>query len=392
MKVLLVTNLFPSEADPERGVFTLQLAKQLAKHCDLTVVCPLPWFPKWKIFSYLKKWYVFAKVPFHYQIEGVTVYSPKYPMIPKVSETLQARLMTVGLKRCISKLHKQHSFDVINSHWFYPDSVSVDTISQVLNIPHIATGLGCDVNHDLFDKDKRQAILNMTSRAKALTVVSSDLKKVLVDENVPSEKIHTLPNGVDVTQFKRQDKQQCREILGLKTSQKIILYVGRLSEEKNIARLIEALSMLKNTNERQDLYIVGDGPLRETLEKLTKNLGLGQQVNFVGKVEHALVATWMGAADLFCLPSIREGCPNVVLEALGSGRPVIASNVGGIPDMVSDRTGILFQPLDISDIAHSFEQALERNWNSEEIANSVKQLTWENAALSYLSVYKKAIS
>jgi teichuronic acid biosynthesis glycosyltransferase TuaC len=392
MKVLLVTNLFPSEVDPERGVFTLQLAKQLAKHCELTVVFPITRFPKWKIFSRFKKWYVFAKVPYRYEIDGVTVYSPKYPMLPKVSEAMQAKLMTVGLKRCISRLHKDHSFDVVNSHWFYPDSVAVDSISHLLNIPHIATGLGCDVNHDIFEKDKRQAILDMTRRAKALTVVSSDLKKVLVEQRVPSEKIHTLPNGVDVAQFKRQDKQRCRKLLGLKKSQNIILYVGRLSDEKNIARLIEAFSKLKNAKKIQDLYIVGDGVLRGTLEKLTTKLGLEKRVNFVGKVEHALVATWMGAADLFCLPSIREGCPNVVLEALGSGRPVIASNVGGIPDMVSDRTGILFQPLDISDIAQSLEQALERDWDSEEVANSVKELTWENAALNYLSVYKKAIS
>lgn len=392
MKVLLVTNLFPSSADPERGVFTLQLAKQMAKHCELTVICPLPWFPKWKILSSLKKWYIFAEVPYHYQIDGVNVYSPKYPMIPKVSEAMQAKLMTIGLKRCITKLHKQQPFDVINSHWFYPDSVSVDSISQRLNIPHIATGLGCDVNHDLFDKDKRKAILEMTSRAKALTVVSSDLKKVLVNENISSEKIYTLPNGVDVTQFKRQDKGQCRKLLGLKESQNIILYVGRLSEEKNIARLIEAFSKINDTDNLQELYIVGDGPLKQNLEDLAKELEIDRQVNFVGKVEHALVATWMGATDLFCLPSIREGCPNVVLEALGSGRPVIASNVGGIPDMVSNETGILFQPLEISDITHSFEQAIKRHWDSEKIANSVKELTWENAAFKYLSVYKKAIT
>ena len=389
MNILLFTNLFPNPIDRDRGVFTLQLAKQLAKEHNLTVICPLPWFPKNSVFSRFTKWYIHSQVPSYYQIEGVNVYSPKYPMLPKVSEALHAKFMRLSIKRLIENLHSHSNFDVINSHWLYPDSVAVDTVARSLNIPHIATGLGCDVNHDLFDKNKRTAILEMIQNANKITVVSNDLKRVLMDQSVPDSKIFTIANGVDLTQFKPLNRNECRKQLGISGEKKIILYVGRLSEEKNCSRLIRAFAQLETTKD-VDLYLVGDGPLRNDLETLARSSSKSDRIHFVGQIEHQLISIWMGASDYFCLPSIREGCPNVVLESLGCGRPVLASNIGGIPDMVQQNAGILFNPLEIDEISKTFELALDTEWEPKLIGQSIKHLTWRNAAKKYLSVFSSA--
>ena len=138
------------------------------------------------------------------------------------------------------------------------------------------------------------------------------------------------------------------------------------------------------------LYLVGDGPLITQLTALVNELGINDSVKFVGKVSHDQVSLWMGATDFFCLPSLREGCPNVILEALGSGKPIIASRVGAIPDVVSEESGILFTPGNVNELSQSLITAFEENWSPVVISNSVKSLSWEHAARHYADIYKQA--
>ena len=391
MNVLLVTNLFPTPVDSERGVFTLQLVKRLSAICNVTVVCPLPYFPKINLLKKFEKHYQFSLVPNEYTIDGIKVYSPKYLLIPKVSESKHDFLMSLGLRRCIKRLHKKIKFDAVNSQWLYPDSCSTDLAIRDLNLPHIPTGLGCDVNHDLHDDKKKTKIRAMLDRATAITVVSNSLKEELIESGFLSDKITVIPNGIDFGQFNVLDKKSCRNELDISSDTPAILYVGRLSHEKCISSLIDAAAELSNRGHTFNLFIVGDGPLENELKEQSNRLNLNNCVHFIGKVEHHEVSKWMGACDYFCLPSLREGCPNVVLEALGCGRPVIASKVGAIPDVVNKDTGILFEPNNVTEITSAFESAFKEKWDAETISGSVKKLSWEYAAENYLNVFKSAI-
>lgn len=391
MNLLLVTNLFPTPFDPERGIFTLQLVKRMKEHCNVTVVCPLPWFPNLS-FIPKGKYEQYASVPSQYLIDGVNVFCPKYPMIPKLSEKYQASLMAFGIKSCITNLHKELHFDAVNSQWLYPDSVAVDDVIQGLSIPHTSTGLGCDVNHDIYDPAKGAKILKMLHRSNAITVVSNSLRDELIKNNISANKITAIPNGIDVDQFSVLDKQDCRNKLGINIiKDPLLLYVGRLSEEKNVSSLLKATAKLLEKNKKIQLFLVGDGPLNSELTQLTNELNIVNNVHFVGKVDHSEVSTWMGACDYFSLPSLREGCPNVILEALGSGRPVIASRVGAIPDIVTEDSALLFTPQNIDEIANSLETALDKNWDENLIADSVKYLSWEHAAEKYCNVFKSTL-
>ena len=390
MKLLLFTNLFPTPYDPERGIFTLQLVKRLMHHCEVTVVCPLPWFPKWKILQGFTRYAQFSKTPTRYEIDGITVHSPKYPLIPKLSENYHAFFMTLGISRYIRKLHQKIGFDVVNSHWLYPDSVAIARVLENIPIPHIATGLGCDINHETYQPVKGQKILDTLSSCEAITVVSQNLKQELVNHNIDENKITVIPNGIDTSRFGLQNRDNCRASLGIISKAPMVLYVGRLSEEKNISALIRATSILAQENNTMMLYLVGDGPLRSQLNALVNELGIENSVIFVGKVSHDQVSLWMGAADFFCLPSLREGCPNVILEALGSGKPVIASRVGAIPEVVTEKSGILFTPGNIDELSDSLKAAFGGKWSPQNISNSVKNLSWEHAANHYAEVFEQA--
>ncbi len=138
------------------------------------------------------------------------------------------------------------------------------------------------------------------------------------------------------------------------------------------------------------MYLVGDGPLRETLLADIAARGLASRVKCMGSCPHEQVATWMGAADVFCLPSLNEGCPNVVLEALFSGRPVVASRVGGIPEMVNEPNGLLPPAGDALALASALALALDRSWDAPSLRRGVMHLTWEAAAALYHRVFVSA--
>ena len=392
LRVLLFTNLFPNPVDQTRGIFTEQLARELMEISDVTVVCPLPWFPRWSFLRRFPRWYEFAEVPTVYSVNGVQVHSPKYLILPRISEPLLGMLMCVGSFLTVRKLHRQTPFDVINSMWLYPDSVAAGWIAKLLGIPMVPTALGCDVNRMLKESGKRNQILSMLGRSTSITAVSDALRDGMISNGVPETRIAIIPNGVNGKLFHIRDRQAVRPALGLPADKKVIVYVGRLSEEKGLPTLIEAARLLQKQRKDFLLCLVGDGPLMADLRARVDATDLAGSVRFLGQQSHAAIADWMGACDVFCLPSLREGCPNVVIEALSSGRPVVASRVGGIPDMVGAATGILPEAQDVEGFVNALRIALyERNWDEKVIADSMRGATWASAAKSYELAYRQAI-
>jgi glycosyltransferase involved in cell wall biosynthesis len=113
---------------------------------------------------------------------------------------------------------------------------------------------------------------------------------------------------------------------------------------------------------------------------------------FLGTKGPDVVALWLAASDLLCLPSLREGCPNVVLEAMAAGRPVVASRVGGIPDMVGPESGFLVRPEDSDALAEALHSALSAKWDAARIRRSVEDRSWRRTAMAYRDVYVAACS
>jgi glycosyltransferase involved in cell wall biosynthesis len=176
-------------------------------------------------------------------------------------------------------------------------------------------------------------------RAAHVVTTNEPFGEQLVERGVDAARITVLHNGVRQVTAAEPAVHALRQALGLRRSQPVVLAIGRLSREKGQCHLIRAAALWRGGAR---LVIVGDGPDRASLEGLARDLGLGDTVIFAGLTQH--VAPFYALADVFVLPSLSEGSPNVLLEAMASGLPVVATRVGGVPEIAADGTTALLGP------------------------------------------------
>jgi glycosyltransferase involved in cell wall biosynthesis len=186
-------------------------------------------------------------------------------------------------------------------------------------------------------------------------------------------------NGRDPSAFPILDRRVARVELGISFDAQIVLFVGRLHPVKGLEELLNAVALRASSQPKLRLVLVGEGPLESRLRSLASRPELAGRVDFLGRQTHPEVARWIAASDLLCLPSYSEGCPNVVLEALSCGRPVVASRVGAVPDLISAESGILVPPGDVTQLSHAIGEALGRRWDEKLIASRSTR-TWDDVA------------
>ena len=345
MKVLIITNAFPNGAEETRGIFTYQIVTALRKKCDIRVIAPLPWVPQSR--NFLEK-YPHARVPFRENIGGIEVYHPKYLVIPKVLGFMHAAFMFFPLFELVKRLEFEASIDMLNAHWLFPDGVAAAWVAHKLRKPYVLTALGCDINLYATMLLRKGQIFGALRKADRITAVSNNLKDGIRSLKFYDKEVNIIPNGIDFSLFYIMDKLDARRKLGISTKQSFILTVGNLDGIKGTRFLIEALVELKKIDSTPPLLIIiGDGPLKPSFRSLAEELDVADCVRFLGKKPHKEIPLWMNAADVFCLPSIREGHPNVVIEALACGVPVIASNVGAIPEIINRSNGHIWKNRDV---------------------------------------------
>jgi glycosyltransferase involved in cell wall biosynthesis len=180
--------------------------------------------------------------------------------------------------------------------------------------------------------------------------------------------------------------------LGLDPEGKIVLYVGNLAPEKGVQVLGEAFHQLCASGCGDvRLAVVGGGQLDAELRQLAHQPAMKERLLLAGRCPHDQIPTWMAACDVFCLPSFREGCPNVVLEALASGRPVVASRVGGVPELLDDENGIMVPAGDAEALGVAMHAALVREWDPHALRESVPFLSWNDYGLALHRVLREAV-
>lgn len=399
MHVVLFTNAFPNAAEPQRGAFTFQIAQALKDLTDLDIVAPLPFVPRW-----MADHYPIAGIAAVEHIEGLAVHHPRYLVLPKIAGATHAATLVLAALPVLRSIRRQKPIDLINAHWIYPDGVAAVWIGRQLNIPVCLTALGCDINAYPKRKLRRPQIVWALSHARGLGAVSRNLadgmlallKAQAIRKRGGSESfgriphIRVIPNGVDGKRFFPLPTLEARRRLGLEPEGPVVLTVGSQDEVKGTRYLLDAVAMLRDVPGLR-LVLVGDGPLRGTLERLGEELGISERVLFAGKRDHTEIPLWMNAADVFCLPSLREGHPNVVMEALACGIPVVASDVGAVSEVLRPEAGIVVPPADASALAHALRAALRRIWNRDAIRNAVSGASWEACASNYFNWYREML-
>lgn len=391
MKILTLTALFPNNVWPTQGVFIKERMRAVAQleGIAVRVVAPVPYYPPVKLGCRQD----YRRVAKEEVIDGMTVTHPRYLMTPKVGMSLYGLSLGLSVLPHIRKIQRSFDFDVIDSHFLYPDGFAAVLLGKLLGKPVTISARGSDVNV-YKDLSLIPYLLRFAlRRADRVIAVSQALATTIQGLGIPSEKLVVVPNGVDQTRFYRESQAEARGRLGLGAGQ-IVLSIGHLTANKGFDVLIRALGLLqkKHPDRRVTLVLVGEGPKRNELEALAVALGLADRVQFVGVLPHDRLRAWYNAADVFCLASEREGWPNVVTEALACGTPVVATQAGGIPEivhaphlgMLTDRTPQAF--------AESLGMALVCSWDRAAIAVEGRKRSWDQTACDVVSVFEAVLS
>ena len=344
---------------------------------EVKVVAPLPYAPKW---LRAQRWRSSVQTPREEQVGELPVYHPRYFLLPKVSMTWQGHSMFLGSLRSVAAVHREWKIDLLDAHYVYPDGMAAALLARHLGVPFTISARGTDIN--LFSSFPliRPMIQWTLKCANGVIAVSAALKKAMVQLGVDPNKIRVIPNGVDPARFEPVPAGEARRALGLAENGPMIVTVGSLIPAKGQDFVIRAFAQMATHQDGLQLFLLGEGTQRKALEGLVKELGVTSKVHLVGKRPNEELGLWFSAATVSCLASAREGWPNAVMESLACGTPVVATAVGGIPEILDSKEyGILVDRTTAS-VAAGLEQALTQTWNRPTIAARIRARTWDTVA------------
>ena len=322
-------------------------------------------------------------------IAGLSVEHPRYFNPPQVGMRYYADWMARGARATVERLHREQPIDLIDAHYVYPDGAAAVQLGATLNIPVCVSARGTDINLFSTLPHIRPLIVDALQRAQGIVAVSDALKQRMVELGIAADKIAVIRNGIDAQYFYPRDQAAARQKLGLPLEAKIIVTVSALVALKGIDRLIDALALMKKSAAR--LFVIGQGPEREALQARIAAHNLTERITLVGAKPQAELGDWYAAADVFALASHREGCPNVIVEALACGTPVVASDVGGISELVTDdRFGLLVpaNEANAQGFAARLQTALQKGWSRKVIAASGGARGWDDVAQDVLRYWQ----
>jgi glycosyltransferase involved in cell wall biosynthesis len=386
--VVAISNLFPNPYEPARGLFNLRQFGALAKLVRLVTVAPIPFFPMGGWLRRFDGSGRIGRIAESGRVEELNVLYPQYFYPPVVGRMFQGRLYYRGVRGTVARAADRVKAKVLYGTWAYPDGYAVMRLADDLNLPCVIKVHGSDINDYIDIRWRRRVIVSTLNRASKVIAVSRALKRRMADNGVDESKIEVIYNGVDGDNFNESGAREARVRLGFDPSEKHILFVGNLKPVKGLTYLLEAMRRLVAVRKTVHLHIIGHGPLEASLRRKTEDLSLDSHVRFEGEKNQKDIAMWMNACDLLCLPSINEGLPNVVLEAQACGLPVVASRVGGIPEVVTaDTGGMLVEPKNSTGLFEAIHTVLAHERPAREAAVRSQHISWEtNSEILYSSL------
>lgn len=360
-RIAIVTPLFPTSSEPYRGRPVYQTVLELQRLVDLDVFYPQVRYPRWR-FLRPRNWLYQPGDP-NYSPPGVKVRYIEYPALPVLTRPISNNICAHYLRPVLKKA----AADLILAYWLYPEGYVALSIGEELGIPVVLGARGSDLLQ-ISDRVILRKVKRALRRASFVLTVSDGMRRRALEFGVAPECVRTIHNGCDASLFKPADRAAARAERGVPPDAQLVLFVGRLIPLKGHQELFEALARLVPSHPRLELALIGEGLMEGALRARAARPDLAGHVRFLGVRPAAEVARWLAAANLFCLPSHSEGCPNVVLEALSCGRPIVASRVGGVPELVDPSCAILVPPRDSEQLAQALAQALRHPWDEAAIA------------------------
>ena len=351
---------------------------------DLKAFCPLPVYPRW--YGWESRNFRYRRMNLDYSPPDVPAQYFSYTTMPLFARPINGHLCLRAVGGAVTAFRP----DLILNYWVYPDGLAAVLLAERLGVPVVVEALGSDLLR-IGDPCTRFWTGRVLRRATRVLTVSENLRRHALAFGVPAEHTQVVRNACDNKIFAPADLTAARAAMGLALAEEVVLYVGSLVPSKGPLELWSAFAELSRRRRSLRLVLVGEGPLRGQLETMAREAGLEQRLRLEGQCSAVEVARWLAAANVFCLPSYSEGMPNVVIEAIACGRPVVASHVGGVPELVNAENGILVPPRDVSALTAALDQALSRNWDPAVIAKTYTR-SWEQAAEETWQVCSRLLS
>jgi glycosyltransferase involved in cell wall biosynthesis len=381
---------------PHNCVFVRDQTELIRTHFDrTTILIPIPYFSRLAtsvpIFS---SKFSFLNLP----IQSIQMSRPseiiacKYLALP--NKYMRERAYAFAAQASTKEVTRRGlTFDLVHSHFADLSGHIGAILKREYHKPFVLTAHGSEV-YSLPNRSefyRRQTAFTL-SQADRIIAVSRFIAERLLVLGARPERVRVIPNGYDANVFRPIPIQVARSRLSLPPRRRIILTVGSTVPAKGHFSLIEGLREVIKRDANVLLMIIGSGPLKAQLERTVKKEGLSNHVTFLGQVNHEWIPFWMNACDLFVLPSMREGFPTVLPEAMACGKPIVATQVGGIPEiLVDEELGLLVKPGQPPALSSAIDDALRRKWNTEHILAFARSYSWQHLVPRILEVYDEAL-
>ncbi|MBA2355663.1 MAG: glycosyltransferase [Acidobacteria bacterium] len=380
--MLSFTTVFPSAARPLFGLFVWERLRHAAAGADVTVVAPVAWQYRTPCPDTIR--------------DGVKVVHPTFFYVPGIFKCLDGFWLAASAGRAVARAHRGAGFDLVDAHFGYPDGVAAACLAAVFRRPFMVTLRGSELA--TYDSLLRRALMRWAlRRAAAVVAVSQPLAELAQALGTRPERLTVVENGVDLERFHPADRVSLRVALDCSSSRRLLVSVGHLVPLKGFHRVVGALPALLEEFDVDYVVVGGPAPRSEQyaadLHALVERLDLTARVRFVGALPPADVGRWLQAADMLVLDSDREGCPNVVLEAMACGTPVAAASVGAVPDLLTRDSGVVYdRTAGPAALEQALRTALRRAWNPQTVRAAVTTRSWASVGAKVVSLWRKSVA
>ncbi|MCC7162690.1 MAG: glycosyltransferase [Anaerolineae bacterium] len=390
MRVVVLTHVFPRAAADPLGAFLLHLGQALGPRVEMLVVAP-------HAAGVADKEMVggICVTRFHYAREADETLAYTGVMHEQVARDTKGKTRFAQFVRAYLHAARRavtsNKPQVIHAHWWLPGGFVGAVVSKLTGTPLVITTHGTDVAQLERAGWAKTLARFAFGQASAITCGSEYLRKELARQGVADpERIRVIPMPVNPLFAQAQAPESKK-----KGEEFEILAVARLTRQKNIETLIEAIAILRARGIAARLKIAGDGDQRQSLQEKARAAGLEAFVQFLGLAPQSELPALYAECDVFVLPSVREGMGLVLAEALLCGAPVIATNSGGVTDIVRDgETGLLFPERDANALADALERYAREPHYAARLAQAgrarvMERFTPERVAEQFFQVYER---
>lgn len=395
-KILLVSANYPDSYNiwaPWNKYANLAISK--VDEIGTEIIAPRPYVLPFKFLPYSNLYHIPIR---ENAIEGIIHYPRFLYLLPKkifygfIGDFYKLSVATYVLQNI-------EKSDLVHSHHIYPDGYGFIPVCKNWKIPLVV-----DIHGDTLLSNwlknimLRKKVLKVFDFASKIICISNNIYSLAVENGLDEKKLEYIPLGVDIDKFKPRNKEAIRKELNI-IDQKIILFVGQLIERKGVNYLLSAVSKLdRSVIKGCKFVIVGSGPEHENLKQLTKKLNLQDFILFTGLVPEEELLKWFSLADIFVLPSLSEGRPMVINQAMASECAIVASNVSGIPEQIQNGyNGFLVEVKNIEMLSEKIDYLLRNETEMIKMGKNGRKkiiedhLSWEGYAKRVNNIYQELL-